>query len=380
MYAFKHRVHIESGQPLGGYAEKRLSSESCDLLELNGCGFHDQSTGKLIELCSFDSLYAGDLVDTNISSNCHRIHAASHTHYAPMLDSLKPKLGNVSQQAIDAWTDAIDNAIRNVVHPDTCTVYSSEVPIPIYRRFDRPDGLINRVLTRYGGMYPNENQPVDRNLYLIELSKNSKAQVVIAYHACHPVSRTDNYRTSPDYVGALRDAVRIRFGDVPCIYLQGCAGDVRPNIVRKRIGFLPRSRFNWRFKWPVPPSTEQSVDRMYTDAVHNASLMDTFSFCDSDLRVESMILQFEDYDPISFPRLHIGDRLLFDFIPFEVSHLYHLDAQRMDKRRFIVSCADRTLGYLPHPSQIISGGYEVDGSLDCMGLSKRVILKTECLW
>jgi hypothetical protein len=43
--------------------------------------------------------------------------------------------------------------------------------------------------------------------------------------------------------------------------------------------------------------------------------------------------------------------------------------------KFIVSCSNHTLGYLPYPNQLSSGGYEVDGSRRYMGLKNRIFLK-----
>ena len=48
------------------------------------------------------------------------------------------------------------------------------------------------------------------------------------------------------WAGALRRAVRERFGNVPCLFLLGCSGDIRPDFSRKRVAWLPRSRFNWQ--------------------------------------------------------------------------------------------------------------------------------------
>jgi hypothetical protein len=76
----------------------------------------------------------------------------------------------------------------------------------------------------------------------------------------------------------------------------------------------------------------------------------------------------------------IGQQLSFDFLPFEVSHYFHMEAQKKDPMHFLVSCVNDTLGYLPHPRQLSAGGYEVDGSRNCMNLGERVELKKDSLW
>ena len=68
--------------------------------------------------------------------------------------------------------------------------------------------------------------------------------------------------------------------------------------------------------------------------------------------------------------LYFHDNLSFHFLPFEVSHLFHL--KDTNSTNYIVGCAGDTFGYLMHPSQLAFGGYEVDGSRSTMGLKKRI--------
>lgn len=381
MQAFSRRIHIEAGQPLGGNSRKRLSIDSTDELELNGWAFDDEESGRTIELCTLDALYAGDLVDA-ADRGCgpRRILAASHTHFAPMLDSHKPRLGQLSRQGMNAWLAALDDAPRVDVQPERCVIYRSEVPVPVYRRFDVPDSPFNRFLTRYAGSYPNEQQPVDKNLYLFEFSRKGKTEFVISLHACHPVSRADPLRTSPDYVGAVRDAIRNRFGYIPCLFLLGCSGDIRPNVARKRIRWLPRNRLNWRFDWQLSTVSQQQVDHAYAQAVCGAQPWQFLDLTSSGVRIEARMLFLVHQGQITYPCIVVGKRLRFDFVPFEVSHLFHLDAQKRDPLHFIVTCVDRTLGYLPHPRQIPVGGYEVDGSRNCMDLAQRALVRPGGAW
>jgi hypothetical protein len=380
MDVYTQQVDLEAGQPMGGYAGERLSIQPSDSLEVNGWSFTDAATGETVELCSLDALYAGDLVRRLGQSPHRRLFAASHTHYGPMLDSAKPQLGALAIDAMDAVSQAIIGAERRTIVLDRCRFYRAEVPVPIYRRFDAPDSSINRWLTGHAGMYPNLRQPIDRHLYLFEFAAGGATSFVLALHACHPVSRANRFLMSPDYVGAVRSAVRERFGSVPCLFLLGCAGDIRPNFARKRVAWLPRNRANWRFEWPISITNQDATDRAYAEAVAQASLWHSLNLGDAPVRLEHRVLDLQFPEPIDVPCLILGDCLRLEFVPFEVSHLFHLDAQRKDPMHFIVSCADRTRGYLPHPRQIAAGGYEVDGSRSCMGLAERVLLKDDAIW
>ena len=79
---------------------------------------------------------------------------------------------------------------------------------------------------------------------------------------------------------------------------------------------------------------------------------------------------------IEYPVIRFGEAYRFDFLPFELSHLFHLRERKHNNSRFLVSCCDDTIGYLPHPSQLPFGGYEVDGSRKYMNLEDRVEIQS----
>lgn len=380
MHVFSSSIHVEARQPLGGFGIERLSLASSNQLEINGLSFNDVASGKNIELCTLDTLYSGDLLDGEVDPDVHRIFAASHTHFAPMLDSSKPQLGAVSDQALKAWRNALRVAPRKLISPTQCRIWRAEVSLPIYRRFDVPATKLNRWLTEHCGMFPNESQPIDQSLYIFEFGDEIQTDAVIIFHACHPVSRTSQNSISADYIDALRRAARAKFGEIPCLFLLGCCGDVRPNLAEKRVDWLPRSRLNWRFVRAASLENELSVDAIYSKSVAESVCWQSINLMHNELRFESIDLELINQPSIQIPVIYFGDSLRFEFIPFEVSHLFHLDAQKKDPMRFIVSCANRTIGYLPHPTQIKYGGYEVDASRVCMGLSERVLLKHGRLW
>ena len=91
-------------------------------------------------------------------------------------------------------------------------------------------------------------------------------------------------------------------------------------------------------------------------------------------------MRLKSIGDVEMSRLILADQIRFEFVPFEVSHLFHLDAQAKNSGYFIVSCANHTLGYLPHPRQLRAGGYEVDGSRGVMGLDQRVEFEGDSPW
>lgn len=370
MYIYRSKIELPAGVSMGGYGPGRHSMLPSDAMAIHGLGVEGA-----FELCSIDALYAGDLSEPAAPRSVRRIFAASHTHTAPMLDSAKPLLGEAAAQALQAYREAIESAPRERVEPTRCTMYRAEVTLPVYRRFDRPRSGVNRLLTRYAGLFPNDAVPIDRGVYLFVFSDAERPLFVLAYHACHPVTRHDVRRVSADYVQSIRDAVAERFGTPHCLFLLGCTGDVRPNLARKRVGWMPRGRLNWRFSFPPSEEQESAADAMYRDAVLSAAAGESFALAPDGLQSMTRSVDVEGFGPVAACELQVANALSFLFLPFEVSHLYHMDVQAMNKKRFIVSCADGVKGYLPHASQLESGGYEVDGSREYMGLQQRVAVR-----
>ncbi len=346
-------------------------------MHANGLGFKESANPRFIEVCSIDALYPGDLVMRQANPMIQRIFAASHTHFAPMLDATKPSLGRHSPDMVASFEHAIEGATRERIEPNQCLIFRGEVKLPIYRRFDYPKSFVNNVLTRHAGLFPNEAHEVDRGIYIFLFLNGSTNLFVITYHACHPVTRHDIKAVSADYVDAIRHGIFERFGTSHCLFFLGCAGDIRPNFAKKRVMWFPKNRFNWRFKYPPSEMDQDEADQQYLNAVYTASPIASFSVNGSDFIYKLRNLNVHGVGNISVPEVHIGKYVIFSFFPFEMSHRFHL-ATRLNKAmplKFIVSCSNHTLGYLPYPNQLSSGGYEVDGSRRDMGLKNRLLLK-----
>lgn len=380
MYVFSSKIEVPAGITLAGYGD-RVSNPTTQkgVLEVHGIGCDTRASW---EICSVDSLYSGVLATPKFGLPVQRVVAASHTHYAPMLDAGKPSLGVYSEEIGSSWIKAIEQSRKMAVEPDTCSVYRGQVEIPVYRRFDYPGSLLDHFLTRYAGFYPNEALPVDKGVYIFVFSRNGTALFAFVYHACHPVTRHDEMAVSADYVLALRQSVEARFETPHCLFFLGCAADIRPNLARKRVNWLPRGRVNWRFKYPPTAGDEESIDLQYRQAVLQSRMLNTFRASEADFSLATRQLNLEQAAPVEIPCLRIGDQLNFSFLPFEVSHRFQLEAMAGSghQKKFIVSCAGDTRGYLPHPEQVRFGGYEVDGSRSHMGLDARLVTTGGDVW
>jgi len=372
---FSSKINLNTGDALGGYGPGRFSVAASNDLEVNGISFTG-ADGHQYQLCSIDTLYAGRLNAEFSNSDYISIFAASHTHYAPMLDDNKPHIGTFSQTGFDAYVHTLRKLKRIEASPTRCRLYQSSVDVPIYRRFDYPDRWWNRILTRYFGFYPNEEKKIDKNIYIFEFLDEKSAKFVIVYHACHPVSRGNTCELSSDYVGEVRDIVRKKFNVETVLFLQGCAGDVRPNLAHKRINFLPKFRLNWKFNYHPSAQETARVNESYRHAILAAMRCRDIALGEDKFNVFIQKKSLADGKEINITTIRLSNNIEFVFLPFEVSHLYHsVSFSSKKKLQLIVSCANDTLGYLSHPVQHRAGGYEVYGSLNCMGLKEKIKIK-----
>lgn len=377
MQIFTRSIAVPSGVSLGGYARPNNRATQGGHLEVNGLVMPDFATGKSYQLCAVDALYPGDLARFPDLTEGTPLFAASHTHSAPMLDSSKPRLGTLCSASLAAFRDALAHTPRSTVIYDRVRLFRGEVPIPVYRRFDRPPNILNTFLTKRAGLFPNETVNIEKDVYVWLFSQGTVPVFSLVYHACHPVTRTEPGAVSADFVDAIRQAVRQRFGVPVCIFLQGCSGDIRPNFSCKRLRALPRCRLNWRFKPQPAPADEIHADIAYTRAVATARLIAEAPAGKAEVRVHHRSLRLRGGGLAEAIELDLSRISRFCFLPFEVSHLYNRLGDLPESRRFLVSCAGHTLGYLPHPTQIPHGGYEVDSACAYMSLERRLELEDE---
>lgn len=371
---FSSGIELKSGEPLGGSDPSRISLSSNEVLEWNGFEVVAKN-GRSYRICSVDALYAGRLVEYFKSSEVDYIFAATHTHYAPMLDDSKPHIGGFSHVGFNAYVKALEEVELNEVDSTICRLYRAEVDVPVYRRFDYPDNILNRFLTSRFGFYPNEAKAIDKSIYFFEYGDAERAHFVLVYHACHPTSKGVSCELSSDYIGAIRQAVRERFAVDVVVFLQGCAGDIRPNVARKRISWLPRFRLNWKFNWHPKKAEVSQVNERYSAAVKEAVKYQEVALIEESFEVNTRLLSLVNGGEIEVFFIKLFAEVGFNFFPLEISHLYSLEVQSRESGVFIVSCVNDTVGYLSHPSQHQSAGYEVSGSLHYMGLKNKLEVK-----
>jgi hypothetical protein len=329
-------------------------------------GFSWTTRGKKSTIASIDSLYAGDLwqeLDQEVDL------LASHTHFAPMIDSQKPMLGEFSKVALNIWKNSFYNKRSQTYEIDSIHYFRANSAIPIYRRFDNRGNMFGILTNRFIGMFPNSKEPVDKNINIYIFNSEGRARFCFIWHCCHPVSRRRRNVYSADFIAIIRNSIRERFGEIPVIFANGPSGDIRPKVLKKRIKFLPEWSFNLKFSLPNLAS-EIYVDQTYEKAIDEMEFIKTFPTINP--RVFERKIKVEGFGILEIKTFSFCDELAFCFLPFEVSHRYHNISK--SKGVFIASCANHVFGYLPHKTQHFYGGYEVDKSRKSMSLKRRIFL------
>ncbi len=175
--------------------------------------------------------------------------AASHTHFAPATDGRRPRLGRLAPAYVEEVADRVAGLIARLLEtPGT--------PVSIGYHRGRADHAINRRLRvlwhlsrrgpRVGAVVaaPNPHGPRDETIHLLRVSDPAGRTVAVVWsYACHPVAFPRTLEVSADYPGRVRRQLRGRVGEnLPVLFWQGFAGDIRPREIDRSTSFRSRAR------------------------------------------------------------------------------------------------------------------------------------------
>lgn len=170
---------------------------------------------------------------------------ATHTHTAPSLAPDLPRLGGLDSDWYSAVTAACGRAIRTLAtdtaagEPVTARYGEQLTDLNASRRkpawvLDYPALLRERRFSFQHCMALAENPRgiIDRRVRTIFFEDgDGHVRAVVWSFAAHPVAYPQPDRVSADFPGAVRRALRARFGEqCAVVYLPGFAGSARPRV------------------------------------------------------------------------------------------------------------------------------------------------------
>ena len=352
-------------------------------------------------LISFDTLSIGSRLRL-IAQQClpdfdnsSILLCASHTHFAPALDSLLPKLGETEEH----YLEMVDKAFRKLL---LHVLSTKSIPVDLrYTRSTTDQLTVNRrrvvpwLPTLKGKRLsfnrvvnaPNPQGVKDESVHAVGCyPQDGVGQNPIALfwsYPCHPVCQPYKGAISSDFPGDVRASMRQIYPKLGAVaYLQGFCGDVRPNITM-RLDTL-KSILLWVLKGGRNFGSFNSVSwKAWTSelcaalqtAVNSQIFPKGITFVDdgiisSETFVPISVIQtreVKDRPPLHFQRIRIGKELLLTSVSAEVVSSYALDKHKITGS-IHVGYTDHIHGYIPTNDILKEGGYEAEGFREAFSL------------
>jgi hypothetical protein len=389
---------------LAGYASRRPAVRVLDPLELSALLLECGETRCLI--FSFDLMIVGSELTDAIRSKllpfgfeaAEILLLASHTHSAPATDRACTKLGEPDPQLVEALAEAAVSLVRRIEDQEPSgidlSLFQGRLHHSINRRRFWPFPTVGRTygfrLTSFS-MAPNTSGPRDERATVALLCRtgDDRAVAVLWHYTCHPTAVVPDDVISADYPGAVRRALRERFGAIPCIFVQGFCGDIRPAMTsslrpgwRERLrllarrlisgpGFAAATAEDWR-RWSQ--SMAARVRDIVTAAPAATLATDCLQAGSASLALDALFSGSTPDKDLAVQIVRIGHQLEILALSAEVTVPWQgiLDSAippADGALRLHAGYAGALFGYLPTAAQIAEGGYEVEGFQPLFGLS-----------
>jgi hypothetical protein len=324
---------------------------------------------------------------------------ASHTHFAPATDQACARLGIPEKQFVSDVAEAAEGLLLRMLQqqPSEITLEISQGPFnhSINRRRFWPFPTLGRT---YGfrftsvSMAPDPQGSTDERatVLLLRRSDDGKAIGVIWHYTCHPTAVTPDNVVSSDYPGAVRRALRKQFGEIPCVFVQGFCGDIRPNMrgSERKASFRDRVRRILRTvmsgpSFPTPAAGEWTrwSEDLAAKVVAIALKSPGKVASPANLAVGSASIPLGDFfkgsapdKPLAAQIVRLGDVFELVALSAEVTVEWQeiIDREipvRNGRIRLYAGYLGALFGYLPTAIQIRESGYEVEGFQPLFGLS-----------
>ncbi len=287
------------------------------------------------------------------------IFSATHTHSGPCVFTKGPEILSRSDPDYLKF-------LRREVHAAIGRAMATREPVVMSRGAVETAGLaVNRRLPTETGMAtrPNPAGDCDPEMQVWKFTRPAGTTVAIWLHfACHPTILS-GHSISSEFPGRVTRALEAAHPGVVCAYLQGCAGDVRPNLTDgagffRKAGEEDLENFSGAAEAfakrvllaPMEPTGEIGVQGWRREIVARAG----------NPEVEI---------PLRLTAVRIARDAGLVALPGEPSVTYqHFVKSLSAERVWPLGYCNGLPGYLPSAAQIAEGGYESMLSCPVFGL------------
>jgi len=372
--------------PLAGYPARRGPSRAvADPLELNALLL--RTGAQSIALLTADLLFVTDELKARVLDgagarlgldDASLLCAASHTHSAPALDPDKPRLGACDRAYVDLVARRAADLLDRLGSLDP-------MPCQVDYRTGTVDHAINQRRPRRGGRRvrraPNPAGPRDETVHIITfVDPVDRPLAVLWSYACHPVGYPVPSQVSADFPGAVRRALRDATGaELPVLFLQGFAGDVRPREVgaTTRFGRRLAELVLGPVFTPLTPAQYTAWAGGLAERVVGVArgALRTRRGIAPDCKVERIPLTALLARPapgqLTLQRLSLDPALHLVAASAEPVTAYGAAVRLAFPGSVVpVGCIDTVFGYLPTAAMVGQRGYEDSGFFEPFGLGK----------
>lgn len=388
--------------PLSGFADRSGPSEGvADSLEANAIALRD-AAGRIAVIVAFDALFVGPAVDAELRAYLGNEHGvrdedillvASHTHYAPALDSTKPMTGPVDSGYLASVIERCKVMLRRLLSrpmtPLTLTHASAPWHGSVHRRKRWPLPYMSGNPRRLGfhgpAMAPNPRGRSEDSVRSWLVRTDDGLPLAVLWHcACHPTGFPGRMRVSSEFPGRVRHAVRDHIAPaLPVVFLQGFAGDVRQRSPETRPALRRcRQTLFWgpsfcRFdeagwlNWTHELTSAVESSLRAAEQRSPVPLSGQIRSVGSELDLGSLVDGENGRRSIQCRRVRIGDELDLWAIAAEPSIALRDFLPRGDAAVAVGYLGDVS-SYWPTARQAAEGGYEGRGFAPSMNLRGRL--------
>lgn len=331
---------------------------------------------------------------TNFNLQPEEIHfIASHNHSGPPTgSSFVPALETYSREYAEFLLQSVVAAVGTAMNDLTAVTvnrYDTQCKLNVFRRVMK-DGKIT--------MLPNTEAFADNNLTVLAFTDmQKKTKGLIVHYPCHANISGENC-VQPDYPGIALRLVDEEYPSSISIFMQGCTGDLRPNLTENgrflQGDYACAAKFAQTFAAackaalqetpkPVEPDLKcalKSISLPVDTAVTPSELEQAANSDDEITRQWAQCVKSKgcpDREILRLKYLSYAKNLSFYFFSAEVSQYYAIYARSLDANALCTAYTDGMIGYICTEKQISEGGYEPVGSARYFALSGTFSPKTE---
>lgn len=283
---------------------------------------------------------------------------ATHNHAAPPLvprEAMAPGLYDAAyvdffvNETLAAVGEAIAqlSPVRIRYCEDVCT------SVAINRRGRGPDGKVLPIT-------PNNTGIVDFTVRVVAMDAvaTGKPAIILFEYAAHPV--TTYNRLGADYPGYAREFVKAKFPGTAAIFLQGCAGNIRVQILNDdRKGWVKGTpEMARRFGFDLADAVERAVAKAGVPIVGPIEARRT------EVRVPLVPTASPNTIPFRVQAFRFGAASKHPFVliglgtePF-IEYGLELQRRLTPANVMVIGYANALAGYLPTAKGCEEGGYE----------------------